>query len=711
MTAALRQALWTAAVFAAIVLILVAVAALLAAGLSEPEQRVLRGILDQKAPLLGFVALVLLLACAGCVRWLSAWYVAPVRTLAEQARIVVAANPSLRIVATGSADVEDLARAIDDLAEAYRSRRLDSETLVADAKARLEEERNRLAALMSELTEGVLLCDARGRILLYNEQARALFTPPSEGPLPAHSPVGLGRSLFAFVDRDHVAHALDKIQQSLDQAQHAPQTTFLAAAPAGGLVRVRLAPSLAAEGRLAGMVLTLEDATTAFGDETKRRALLEALSTRARQSAANVRAAAENLAAFPSMTDADRARFTEIVAAESFKLSETIDAALREYADVLKAGLALEDMRVADLLGVARRHIDALPGLACRPLAFDEGIWVRVDSYALLHVFASLAERVRDGYGVRDVWFATGANRGFAEVDLAWQGPALDPQRLAEWEAEPMRIGAQRTPLTIRDVIERHGAEVWLERTADGARFRFLIPQARPMAAKPRRRVTPQSRPEYYDFDLFAHAGVGELAAQRLSDLSYTVFDTETTGVEPSAGDRIVSIGAVRIVNGRLLKQEVFDQLVDPQRPVSAESVRVHGLRMRDLEGQPLLREVLPAFYRFCEDTVLVAHNAAFDMRFLELAEAESGVRFSHPVLDTLLLSAIAHPNHTDHRLEAIAERLGVPVIGRHTALGDALVTSEVFLKLVAVLAQRGIVTLEQALDASRQTYYVRLQY
>jgi DNA polymerase-3 subunit epsilon len=124
-----------------------------------------------------------------------------------------------------------------------------------------------------------------------------------------------------------------------------------------------------------------------------------------------------------------------------------------------------------------------------------------------------------------------------------------------------------------------------------------------------------------------------------------------------------------------------------------------------------VLREVLPAFHRFCEDTVLVAHNAAFDMRFLELAERESGVRFTQPVLDTLLLSAVLHPGHEDHRLEAIAERLGVRVIGRHTALGDALVTSEVFLRLLALLAQRGIVTLAEALEASRQTYYVRLQY
>jgi DNA polymerase-3 subunit epsilon len=98
-------------------------------------------------------------------------------------------------------------------------------------------------------------------------------------------------------------------------------------------------------------------------------------------------------------------------------------------------------------------------------------------------------------------------------------------------------------------------------------------------------------------------------------------------------------------------------------------------------------------------------------MRFLELKEPSTGVRFAQPVLDTLLLSAVLHPSLDDHRLEAIAQRLGVQVIGRHTALGDALLEAEIFLRLLPLLAERGIVTLGQALDASRQTYYSRLRY
>jgi DNA polymerase III subunit epsilon len=222
------------------------------------------------------------------------------------------------------------------------------------------------------------------------------------------------------------------------------------------------------------------------------------------------------------------------------------------------------------------------------------------------------------------------------------------------------------------------------------------------------------SRPVYYDFDLLGQRGGGtQLDERPLATLSYTVFDTETTGLSPSEGDEIISIGAVRIVNGRLLAHECFERLVDPDRPVRRQAQAIHGISQQMLAGQPKIDQILPQFGRFAEDTVLVAHNAAFDLRFLQLKEASSGVRFEQPVLDTLLLSAIVHPGQpeVEHRLERIAARVGVPVLGRHTALGDAMLTAEVLLKLIPLLEQQGIRTLGQAREASRRTPYARLQY
>jgi DNA polymerase-3 subunit epsilon len=165
------------------------------------------------------------------------------------------------------------------------------------------------------------------------------------------------------------------------------------------------------------------------------------------------------------------------------------------------------------------------------------------------------------------------------------------------------------------------------------------------------------------------------------------------------------------VVAGKLRRQECFEQLVDPKRPLSEAGVRIHGIEPRMLEGQPTIGAVLPAFHRFAADTVLVAHNAAFDMRFLQLKEDSTGVRFDQPVLDTLLLSAVLQPQQDSHGLEAIAERLGVPLLGRHTALGDAMLTAEIFVRMLPLLQAQGISTLGQALDASRQTYLARVAY
>lgn len=217
------------------------------------------------------------------------------------------------------------------------------------------------------------------------------------------------------------------------------------------------------------------------------------------------------------------------------------------------------------------------------------------------------------------------------------------------------------------------------------------------------------ARPEFYDYatpDLPLH--MEELSGRPLGSLTFTVFDTETTGLRPSQGDEIISLAGVRVSDGKVRRETVFESLVNPGLPVPKQSTRFHGITDDMLVGAPPITAVLPKFHAFVGDTILVAHNAAFDMRFLKLKEGAIGMTFDQLVLDTLLFSVFLDRDAEAHTLDAIAARSGVTIEGRHTALGDALATAEILLRMLSRLEDRGITCLDQAIGVCNEMTAVR---
>ena len=695
---------------------------------------------------LGFAAGV------GVVRALFRQYVQGLLRMSEHLRLMLGANRGFRVQPDGPPEVQALAKATNELACQRDALLGDVEAQIARAKESVELEKNRLATLMSELTQSVVVCNLDGRILLYNQRARMQFRALSDAPAVAGGGelIGLGRSIYGVFERNQIAHALDTVQQRLRRGVAQPQANFVTTTRAGQLLRVQMAPVLSvvgaarqeaavandeggshegpaeavsggassappqAERTLTGFILMLDNITRNFENESRRDQMLHGLTEGNRASLANVRAAAEMLD-YADLPEEMRVRFRSVIRDEVQAMSQRLDQTANEFADSLKARWPLEEMLGADLIAAVQRRIESRIGLPTKLEEVDESLWVKVDSFSLMQAITYLASRLSDEFEVREVRFRLTAAGRLLHLDLIWSGQAMSTETVMSWELEPMQIDGESSPLTVRDVIDRHDGEMWLERekVRHRAFFRILLPAATPQEqVESETYLRGESRPEYYDFDLFAWSEKSHgLEDRLLSELTYTVFDTETTGLNPSQGDEIIQIGATRILNGKLLRSESFEQLVDPRRPLAAESAKIHGITADMLRGQPTIDKVLPAFHAFAADTVLIAHNAAFDMRFLQLKEAQTGLRFDQPVIDTLLLSAVIQPNQESHRLEAIAERLGLTIVGRHTALGDAIVTAEVFLKLVPLLAEKGIRTLRQAREAAEKSFYARIKY
>jgi DNA polymerase-3 subunit epsilon len=719
MTLVRRLVLSVLALASAMVLWLAVVVALLWSSLSSAERDALPALTGDRVAVVVMATLVALALAAAGLRRLHRHFVEAPARLLEQAQAALAGDVEREVEASGTRETRGLARAINHLVAARAHLRQDIEHKVREASHDIEQERSRLAALMSELSQSVVVCNLDGRILLYNHQARLQFRALSDAPAVAGGAelMGLGRSIYAVFDPKLVAHALENVRERVRRGAANPSTQFVTATPAGQLLRVTMAPvrSATAQDDITGFVLMQGNITRQFEDESLRDQHVHALTESSRASLGSLQAAVEALD-YPDVDGEMRERLLGIIRDEVGAMGRRIRALGAATAEGLKTRWPLEDMLGADVVQAALRRIEAVCAMHAGVDEVDGSLWLKVDSFSLLQALTSLACRLRDELGVRGVGLrlsAAGPQR--AHLDLIWSGHALNTETAMGWELDPMRIGTESLPLTVRDVVARHGGEFWFERerTRHRAFFRFRLPlaaaQDEPAAAVGQ---LGDSRPEFYDFDLFqASPHNRELDERTLAEITYTVFDTETTGLDPSSGDEIIQIGATRIVNGKLLRHENFEQLVNPQRMIAEPSIAIHGIRPEMLVDQPTIAEVLPAFHAFAQDTVLVAHNAAFDMRFLQLKEAQTGIRFDQPVLDTLLLSAWLHPHQESHALEAIALRLGVDAKGRHAALRDAMVTAEVFLKLVPLLADKGIRTLGQAREAARKTYYARLEY
>jgi DNA polymerase-3 subunit epsilon len=643
--------------------------------------------LGQPTALQGFTQAGVLAGFAALFLVTSVWYLfdlnvaKPIETLSGALRARAHSDVTAEMDAAIARYLGDLAPAAQAAAQSLAETRSALAEAVARETLRLGTEKARLEALLSDVPVGVILCSADHALVFYNGPAADIIGTGRAGGLEA----GLDRKLFDYLHAAPLRLAHERLIATGDP----DAVSDLLCTTTTGAYVLAARMRLLGDGGSHGYVLTLRDITGDMAAEARREAMLEGALDSLRRPAAALATLVEVMpeAALP-------APMQGALKDEVARLSQAVTRFGAARDEALAEAGALPQTRAFDL---AQGLIARLGAEGQLLTAETADLILRCNGYELLTLLEHLARHLTDRGPLH---LTIEEEDTGAAIRLSWSGERVGVGELDRWLSVPLVPEAPDRPA--RAVLVTHATELWPETLADGRPALCLpIRQARRAVVRPK----PVVRKVVYDFDLLSPARTDRLAETRLDRLTYVVFDTETTGLNPRQGDEIVQLAAVRIVNGRRVEGEVFDTLVNPGRPIPPVSTEVHGITDAMVADAPGVEEVVRRFHKFAEGAVLIAHNAPFDMEFLRRVEGTLGLSFDMPVLDTVLLSAVVYGQHETHSLDALSHRLGItiPEEARHTAIGDTLATADAFLKLVPMLAGRGLDTFGAVLTEVRK--------
>ena len=175
-------------------------------------------------------------------------------------------------------------------------------------------------------------------------------------------------------------------------------------------------------------------------------------------------------------------------------------------------------------------------------------------------------------------------------------------------------------------------------------------------------------------------------------DSRFVVFDIETTGFS-AVNDRIIEIGAVKVEGGRIVDR--YSTFVNPERPIPFEIEKLTGIHDGMVEDAEVIEDVLPKFMEFCQDCIMVAHNAEFDMSFIRENCRRQGIERKFTVVDTLAMARSMLPDLKNYKLDTVVEAVGGSLENHHRAVEDAESTADIFVKFVARLKNMGVTDLD----------------
>ncbi|OAN48029.1 hypothetical protein A6A04_04525 [Paramagnetospirillum marisnigri] len=588
--------------------------------------------------------------------------------------------------------LDSLPESVARLCDALRQQRQGLRQAARLAGDRAEEQRAWLDVALRDLSEAVVVCDSDHRVLFHNTEAERLLSGIASG-------FGLG----AMLPRAALDHALDGLKARVSAFGKGLEgqigtTEFACRSRDGnrvlsGRMSLVLGPSQNHRGQQpGGYVAVLRQ----HGNpDTSASALRQTLARELRGPLGSLHAAAQMLQDFPAMSASERAGFVQIVTEEGDRMARRLERlAATEADDTQVIPWPMADIHFSEVFACVAATLEQRLDIHLTMVGVP--LWLHGDSHSLMEAFLALfaALHAHTGATTFDMECMLGDSRVY--VDVNWTGAPVPDGRLTHWLGA--EINTTLGPQTVGEVLDRHDSQPWsLAKRGGFSALRVPLPLARRPQFSPEEWTGLGQPPSLSEAENRAEQMIrthaGEFGGRALERMPFVAVAVQAPPGAVRAGDmrRISAIGAVRIEDGRLLTARSFDRRVSLGG--SGEGTD------RDDGGKPPLAVVLPQFWGFVGQGVIVAHGIGQCLGLLEECEAAGG---HPPVIDTMLLSRLLDPEAHDHGLEACARRLGLRMGEHRTEIGRALLTGEVLLGQIDRLHSLRIVNFDQLVAALR---------
>ncbi len=530
-----------------------------------------------------------------------------------------------------------------------------------------DESLNWLSELLHVQDQGLIVANMNHEILLINARAREMFG--------RQSTLALGRDLAGFLDIQTIKLA---IERQLAPGAEGSERLFCRLRREQRVMPGRISLLHSRSGEEIGYVLAFHDYANALFRTQELEIGFDALLRHARDFAGEIALL-------------EKANLPVKKAQERF--ARTLDILRHEGQAHLGNAWPKGRMTLHNLFRVVGA---SLPDLDV--LEPPQGVYLRCDGAAIVECLEHLlGHLLENGYSL-SMSFALESENVKITISSGERKIAI------QHVEEAMRQALTRLPTapTGHEILRAHSTEIWPHMEDNLTNLVFVLERIQTA------RSFEGARPEYYDFE--PRRVSEEMLEVPLRDLAVVVFDTETTGLDPKGGDRVVQLSAVRVKRGKVILDENFDSYVNPERSIPKPSIEIHGVTPKMVKDAPKMKACTEEFFEFCHGEALLAHNAAFDMAFLRQGAKEAALSFDQPVLDTVFMSAFLFDYTGQHTLDDLADRFDVkiPEDARHTALGDAIATAEIFTKMIPMLEARGVENLGQMLEIGKQMRDIR---